>query len=232
MAPSLFKKKEKPPQSAAPAQSPFLAASRAYDDRYAALAALCQRWRIVAFASLATSFVLAVGFSIVKNDQKVLTYVVREKADGGVLSVSPMQQVAAPREDNIRAQLNTWIIGARTVYVDNRAIEVAVTATYNATLPGSPAYSALAAYHTEKSPYARAAQVTVDVAVESVMPLTQDTWQIEWTETTRQRSGKIDSVERWVATVNVKIATPTSRQQVYTNPFGVFVNQYSWATRL
>lgn len=232
MAPSLFKRKDKPQPVAAPAQSPFLAASREYDDRYAKLAAMGHRWRIVAFISLTGWLVTATGFAILKNDQKVLTFVVREKPDGTAGSVTPIQHAAAPREDNIRAQLNTWIIGARTVYVDTRAIEVAVTATYNATLPGSPAYSSLAAYHTEKSPYARAAQVTVDVAVESVMPLTQDTWQIEWTETTRQRSGKIDSVERWVATVNVKIATPTSRQQVYTNPFGVFVNQYSWATRL
>lgn len=213
-------------------RNPYLDARREWQERYGSYIKRESAWRLVATVAVCTSLLLGIGLYKVKADQRVLTYVVEVDAHGDVTNTRRVDAGAKPNEKHIRAQVVEWLTGARTVYVDAKAIRHANDRTYGSTLPASAANRALDQFFSSDSPYARAAKETVDVAVRSAMPLTDDTWRIEWDETIRQRSGKLVSTKSWQATVNVTIATPTTPEQVLANPFGVFVTQFSWAPRL
>lgn len=214
------------------AENPYLAARREWLERYGSYMARERVWRITALGAIVVAAILAIGLWSVKADQRVLTYVVEVDGHGGVIGTRQVAASAKPEEKHIRAQLIEWLTGARTVYVDQRAIERGISKTYASTMPASPARTALGEFHAQQSPYQRAAAETVELEVRSAMPLTADTWRIEWDETVRQRSGKLVSQQTWQATVNIVIAEPTSPQQLVANPFGVFVKQFSWAQRL
>jgi type IV secretion system protein VirB5 len=107
-----------------------------------------------------------------------------------------------------------------------------IITTYAMTAPGSLAYGALSDYQKANDPYQLSQQNTVEVAVNAVMQLSEETWRIEWTETRRQLSGKVLDSKIWQATATVSIIPPTEESQVLLNPVGVYVNNFSWAQRI
>lgn len=118
------------------------------------------------------------------------------------------------------------------MYADNRATKRVVDATYAMTLPDSAAYQTLATYHREHNPYQRAANETVEVAMQTPVQLSKDTWQVEWTETVKNRtSGKLISTQNYQLTANVLIAAPKDEAQLMANPVGLYVRQFSWPVR-
>jgi len=162
----------------------------------------------------------------------VVPYTVETNQHGEITRVTRADVASKPNQRQMVAALRSWVIGARTVYVDMRALQSIVDATYAMTLPDSPAYQQLANYHRENNPYARAANETVEVEVNAVVPVTDETWQVEWTETTKQRSGKIIGTKQMQGTFTVVIAPPTSEAQIMVNPLGIYVRQFAWTSRL
>lgn len=215
-----------------PAASPYDSAKQAWLERYGTYIAAARNWRYAAFVALGLAFLAVGGLVMVKNDQRVVAFVIETNSDGGVTGVSEMKSGAKPEQKHIRAALNDWIIGARVVYVDAKAIDMVNKKTYAMTLPGSAAFQQLSDYHRVNQPYIRAATETVDVRVESVLPLSDNTWRIEWVEVIRTRSGRETKQNRWQATATVEIRTPTSAAELMKNSFGVFVTNFSWSERL
>lgn len=225
-------KRDESKSKAKPSASPYDSAKQEWLERYGTYIAQARNWRIAALGALAVAFLAVGGLVMIKNDQRVVAYVIATNGDGSVTGVSQMQAGVRPEQKHIRAALNEWITGARVVYVDGRAIDAVNKKTYAMTMPGSPAYQELSAYHRANNPYTRASQETVDVRVESVLPLSDSTWRIEWVEVIRGRGGREVRERRWQATATVEIRSPTEASELVKNSFGVFVTNYSWAERL
>lgn len=225
-----MRKTKKP---AAPPESPYVAARREWNERYSDHIVAANNWRIAALGSIGVSLVLAIGFVWVSGQHKVVPYYVETNTYGEVTRVARADKAGQPTEKQMKAALRQWITGARTVYVDARAEQQIVNTTYAMTFPDSPAYSALATYHREQNPYERAQRESVEVSWHGASLIGGDTWQIEWTETIRSRVGKpVGDPITYVATVNTQVATPTEEDTITVNPFGIYVQQFSWTERI
>lgn len=224
-----------PTQSKAPAppETPYLAARREWNERYSNYITAANNWRVAALGSIAVSMILAGGLVWISGQSKVVPYYVETNSYGEVTRVARADKVGQPNERQIKASLRQWINGARTVYADARAQQKIITETYAMTYPDSPAYATLAAYHRDKDPYARAQKETVDVAWHGASFIGGDTWQIEWTETIKSRLGKdIGEPITYIATVNTRYAEPTEEETIIKNPYGIYVQQFSWTERV
>lgn len=88
----------------------------------------------------------------------------------------------------------------------------------------------------DASPFNRAAKETVSVEITSVMPLTPETWQVDWLETVRDRQGAMKGQPtsmRALVTVYTAETTPnTTEEQMRMNPMNVFVRDFSWTKQL
>lgn len=234
----LFKKAdEAAPQEArgtqqAPALSPYLAARREWNERYGDHVKSAHHWRVAALGSIAIALASVGGLIAVSMQSKVVPYAVEINGHGEVARVQRADVFRSPDANQIRASLRDWVLGARTVYTDPAAMKNLIDQTYAETLPDSAAYQQLAEYHRTNNPYQRAASETVSVDVRSAVPVSENSWQVEWTETTRQPSGKEIGSEEWQATFTIAISPPTDEQQVMLNPKGVYVRQFSWTRRL
>lgn len=236
-----MRKNEKPaaartPKNAkapAPPETPYLAARREWNERYSDHISTANNWRIAALGSIAVSLILAGGLVWVSGQAKVVPYYVETNSYGEVTRVQRADKAGQPTQKQIKAALRQWVIGARTVYADSRATQEVVNNTYALTFPDSPAYTTLAAYHRDNNPYQRAQKETVEVSWHGASLIGGDTWQIEWTETIKSRTGKlIGDPITYVATITTRWAAPTEEETITINPYGIYVQQFSWTERV
>lgn len=216
-----------------PPPTPYLDARREWNERYASHIIEARNWRTLA-AFLGLALILsATGNLVQASREKIAVYYVNTDAQGRARDIwQADQSTPGPKTEHIRAALQDWLLGARTVYVDGRAIKRLVDATYAMTLPDSAAHQMLAAYHREHNPYQRAAHETVELALQTPVQLTPDTWQLEWTETVKNRhSGKLIRQQSHQLTAHVVILPPKDEVQLLSNPMGFYVRQFSWPVR-
>ncbi|GAA5098212.1 VirB8/TrbF family protein [Bartonella acomydis] len=212
--------------------NPYILARKEWMERYGDYIKSANSWRLAAFGMIIIT-AMSVGAFIWKvNEQTVVPYIVQTNSVGEVTHLSKANVAAKPNATHIRAALRNWLIGARTVYVDMRAEENLVNQTYSMTLPQSPAYAMLVEYHKQNDPYFRAATETVEIQVNAIVPVSEDTWQIEWTERKRARSGAVIDTKLWQATATIIIAIPKTEKQMMLNPIGLYVKQFAWTPRL
>ena len=85
------------------------------------------------------------------------------------------------------------------------------------------------------NPFKRASKETVSTEITSVIPQSEETWQIDWTETIRDRQGaKLDSY-RMRALITIYVTPPTnqtSEEQIRKNPLGIFIRDFNWSKQL
>jgi len=213
-------------------QSPYLNARNEWNERYGSYIKQTRNWQLATFFSLAIAVGSVAGVAILASQQKVVPYIVETNAFGEVIRTNPADQAHSPNEKEMKAALRNWIIGARTVYVDMRAEKAIVDATYAMTTPDSAAYQQLAAYHRDNDPYHRSVNETVEVQVSAVVPVTNKSWRVEWTETTKQRSGKVLDTKSWEGTFTVMLAPPVSAETIMINPLGIYVQEFAWTPRI
>lgn len=231
----MFKKEKTPPapKAPAPSETPYLAARREWNERYANHIAAANNWRLAALGSIGVALILAVGLAWVAGQHKVVPYMVETNGYGEITRVARSDFAGKPNEKQMKAGLRQWLTGARTVYVDARAEQNIVNTTYAMTYPDSPAYSALATYHRDQNPYQRAQKEIVEVAWHGASFIGGETWQVEWTETVHSRAGKpIGNPVTYVMTAKTMVATPTDEDTITKNPFGIYVQQFSWTERI
>jgi type IV secretion system protein TrbF len=82
-----------------------------------------------------------------------------------------------------------------------------------------------------RTPFRRAEKETVNTEVTSILPQTQQSWQVDWTETVYERqSGKRKERFEMRALVQVYQASPMhmSEETLRSNPLGIYVRDFSW----
>jgi type IV secretory pathway TrbF-like protein len=94
------------------------------------------------------------------------------------------------------------------------------------------AYGAMNEHMRLHDPFERARTETVTVEVQSVLPLSGDSWRIEWREEIKPREAGSSLSQHYQATVTLGFNPPTDEATIRANPMGVYVNSFSWAQRL
>lgn len=131
-----------------------------------------------------------------------------------------------------RAQLAHWVKAARTVYADVAAETQYLKDAYSMLPRTSQAYAKMNAYYKDHVPYERAATETVEVVINSALPISRDVWKVEWTETVSPRNGGAVSVKHWQVDLTISISLGKTIEEMTANPSGVYIMNYSWEPRL
>lgn len=213
-------------------ETPYLAGRREWNERYGSYVKAASNWRLAALGSMGIALCAIGGLIAVSMQTKVVPYAVELNGHQEVVRVQRADLLSAPNANQIRASLRDWIIGARTVYSDRYAMKTLIDRTYAMTMPDGRGFTDLANYHRTNNPYERAANQSVTVDVKVVVPVSDTTWQVEWTETTKEASGKVVGAQDWQGSFTVAVSPPTDAQQIMLNPLGLYVQQFSWTSRL
>ncbi len=222
--------KKMEPSAAADAalDNPYLSARREWNERYGDYIARARNWRWAAFGALAVSLALAIGVAWQAAQSKVVPYVVEVDKLGDAVAVARADRATPTDTRVITAQLAAWIVDVRSVSSDPLAQKSALTHSY--ALTAATATIFLNDYYRQHSPFNQPR--TVAVSVDAVLPISKQTYQIQWSEDARDLQGRDLATTHWIASVTVAFDPPTDERGILSNPLGLYITGISWTQRL
>ena len=214
-----------------PHSAVYLAARREWNERYGSYIAQAHTWRLVALASLGVAFIAVAGVVWIGTQMRVVPYVVQTDKLGDAVAIS-RAEISPPADPRlIRAQLARWVADVRSVYVDVAAEKRVISEAYALVDRNAAGAQTLNDWFSHNDPFRRAQDLTVAIAVESVLPLSANTWRVEWREDIRTRQGVPESSQHWQATMTVSVSPPTNDATILVNPTGLYVESFDWSQR-
>jgi type IV secretion system protein VirB5 len=214
-----------------PHSAVYLAARREWNERYGSYIAQAYAWQLAALASLGVAFVAVAGIAWIGAQNRIVPYIVQTDKLGDAIAIR-RADVAGPTDPRlIRAQLARWVSDVRSVYVDVAAEKHIITEAYAMVDRNAAAGPVLNDWFGRDDPFKRAQDDTVSVAVQSVLPLSGNTWRVEWQEDRRTRQGALESSEQWQATITITINPPTDDATILVNPTGLYIESFDWSRR-
>lgn len=216
-----------------PPSNPYLASRRAWNDHVGNIIAARAMWQIVALFSLLVAAASVGGLIHVATSSKFVPYVVEVDKAGTVEAVKRAARMAPASRAVIEAQVEEFVTLSRRVTTDIALQRAAVRGVFAMMGVGEPCTEKMRQHLIEAHPVERAKQVTVTTAIESVIPQTEDTWQIDWTEHVYARTGELQQEIAMRALVQVFQSEPsaTDEKALKENPLSIYVRDYNWGPR-
>jgi len=209
--------------------SPYLAARRAWDERYGNLITRAKNWRSAAFLALFIALAETGGLIALAMKPKVVPYVVALDSLGRAVASGRADQ-STPTDDKLkRAALFRWVSDLRTVTTDGVAQRRAIDRVYAMIASGSPAQVEVGDFYRNDPPSQRAQTKTTDVDVKAVFATSDQSFQVEWTETLRSISGEVQAEEHWKGSFTIAVNPPSDEGLIRVNPLGIYVTNVSWS---
>jgi len=220
-------------------ENPYLSARRTWNEHVGSVVSSRQTWQVVGILSLLIALAGVGGVIHIGSQSKFIPYVVQVDKMGQTIAAGPV--TAADKADPriVHATVADFITSARMVTPDVALQRKAVFKVYSVLSPNDPATAKMNEWlngNADASPFKRAVKEMVNIEITSVIPQSPDTWQVDWTETTRDRQGALKGQPVPMrALVTVYTAEPTSQttdEQLRNNPMGIYVRDYSWSRLL
>jgi type IV secretion system protein VirB5 len=217
------------------APNPYLDSRRAWNSHVDRAYSAQHTWQLLGVAGLLIGLAGVGGMAYVGSKSKFVPYVIEVNRLGEAVSVGPAQ-VAGPADPRVvRASLASFIASARLVTPDVMLQREAIFRVYGMLHTKDAAAQQMNEWYNgnkESSPFARAAKATVTTDINSVLPISGSSWQVDWQETTRDRTGALVGQPvhmRAMLTVYLEPPSTTGDEAaIQRNPLGIYVQTYTW----
>lgn len=207
----------------------WLSARREWDERYGDLITRAKNWRAMAFLMGGFSLLCLLGLLAQMHRSRVVPFVVAVDSMGRTVSSGVAEQASSADPRVIRADLIEWVEKARSITSDPYAERRYVTQVYDLVAVGSSAQNFLNEFYRTDSPFMRGQTQTVSVDVKSFAPISPTSYELDWTETTRDLNGVTAAKQEWKGVLTIALAPPKDEDTARRNPLGVYVTQINWS---
>lgn len=208
--------------------TPYDRAKAEWDNRIGDARVQAKNWRLVALFALTLATVLAGGLIVQSQKSTVTPYVVEVNSDGLVQAVGPAARITyVPTRPVIHYFLSQFVNSVRSLPLDPIVVKNQWFSAYNYLRQG--AANTLNEIARKEEPLKRVGQETVAVRVKSVVPLSQETYQVRWEETVFSRDGVPAGAKNMTALFTIEIVPPSDEKMLKVNPLGLYIKQFSWS---
>jgi len=213
-------------------ENPYLAARQEWNERYGNLAVAAKTWRLAALLALSVCLVLAVGAIYLASQNTLVPYVVELDRSGLPTHVALANQGLPSQLKTrvVRAQLAQFVKDVREVVTDKALQRRAFTRAYSYLSRQHPAYQRITKFHEDHSPLRD--DETVVVEISQILPLSANSWRIEWQEKSYGRGGRAISSARMAGIATVQVGEEVREETLLLNPLGLYVLDFNWSRDL
>ena len=209
--------------------NPYLAARREWDERYGDLVTRARNWRLMALLSGLIALMATTGIVWLSVRSHVVPFVVLVDNLGRSVA-SGIADQTEPGDDRLkRASIFNWVENLRLITTDAVAQRKAIDRVYSQIASGSAAQTFISEFYRNDPPFKRAQTTTVSVEVKSVLPTSDRTYEIEWSETTRDLFGAVKATDLWKGSLSIAVNPPKDEREARINPLGIYITDMSWA---
>jgi type IV secretion system protein VirB5 len=212
--------------------NPYIAARQEWTERYGSYVKAASAWRIVGVTSLALALV-STSYALYQSTQvRLVPYIVEvDKLGSAVNAGFPAQiEYADPRV--VRAVLAGFVTNFRSVTPDAVVQKQYIDRVYAMLRTTDPATEKVNGWFRSASPFEKAKTATVSVEVNNVVPLSTQSFQIDWTEFERDRKGKEIATRRFRGVATVVLIPPQDEAVIRLNPIGLYLKDFDWTAQI
>ena len=212
--------------------NPYIAARQEWTERYGSYVKAASAWRIVGVTSLALALV-STSYALYQSTQvRLVPYIVEvDKLGSAVNAGFPAQiEYADPRV--VRAVLAGFVTNFRSVTPDAVVQKQYIDRVYAMLRTTDPATEKVNGWFRSASPFEKAKTATVSVEVNNVVPLSTQSFQIDWTEYERDRKGKEVATRRFRGVATVVLIPPQDEAVIRLNPIGLYRKDFDWTAQI
>ena len=223
---SFFKSKAKPPV-AEKGGSPYLNGREEWLERYGSYISRAAQWRMTAFLCLMIATVSITGNVIQASQVKTVPYIIEVDALGKAAVVARADRASATPKRLIQAEIAKCVSDWRTVTADVE-LQQKMIERLSFFMAGS-AKGVLRQWYEANNPYeiAKSGKL-VHVEIKGLpLPVSSDSYRVEWVETVRSHAGVMLDSHTYEATVTIQINPPTADAVLLRNPGGVYITALS-----
>ncbi|MGN1394584.1 MAG: VirB8/TrbF family protein [Succinivibrionaceae bacterium] len=214
--------------------NPFLSTRRTWNDYIAAQTASRKLWQTMTCLSMLIALIAVFGCVYNSTKSKYIPYVVEVDKLGHVAPTSgPLQISTFKNQRVIKATLASFIEEARSVTPDVDIQKNYIIRLYNKINSSDPATMKMNDFlngDPDKNPFKRAETEMVSVEITSILAQSETTYQVEWNEHTRTRTGALKESSHWKALISIYVVDSRdfTEQMIRSNPAGIYVQNFSW----
>lgn len=209
--------------------NPYVEARREWNERYGDYVQQAHHWRTIAIICGLTALVATIGVGYIGAQNRVVPYVVQVDRVGEVAAIARADRAPDVDPRVIKAYLARFVTDWRTVTSDRQAQKSAIDRAYSMLPNGSIALKKLNDYFRARNPFSVSARLIIAASVTNILPISDQTWQVEWEEVTRDLRGEVQSNLRMKVSIIVGITPPTDESLILINPLGVYVTDLNWS---
>lgn len=226
-----MKEREKTWKPEGESVTPYQRARQEWDGRIGAAVLQARNWRLATFASiLFVSMPAVAGMVYLGAQPKAVPHIVEVHSDGSAVyrgQIGQAWQQYRPSEASIRYHLGRFVSNTRMISSDQAVIKKNWLDAYKLVTPD--AMNTLNEYARKHDPFARAAKERVSVQILSMVPITADSWQIDWREEAWGLRGDALGQSYWRGIFKVVSNKPTSEAMLASNPIGLYIDEFHWS---
>lgn len=215
-----------------PPENPYLAARSEWNERYGSYVRAAAAWRTVGIIGL-TMAVIGFGYALYQSSQvKLVPYIVEVDKLGTAASAGFPQQIEYADPRVVRATLGGFVTSFRSVSPDAIVQKQYIDRTYALLRSSDPSTEKINAWFRGNSPFEKARNTTIAIEVNNIVALSNQSYQIDWTELERDRKGKETGIRRFRGIATVTLTAPQDEAVIRLNPIGLYLRDFDWTAQL
>ena len=215
--------------NSAPTESPYLRASREWDNRIGSAAVQAKNWRFAAFGCMGVALLAVGGLIYQANNTNIATYVVPIDTYARPGKIELAGRIYEPSTAEMGYFLADWVRRTRSKSVDPIVIRDNWTAAYH--FVAGPAVGQLNDHAKAHDPFANAGTEAINVEIVSVLARSPHTYQVQWREQAFN-AGAGAPAQNWTGLFTTKVNPPKNEAELRTNPLGIYITSFQWSREL
>lgn len=206
--------------------NPYLNGREEWLERYGSYISRAAQWRMAAFICLLLTGISITGNVMQASQVKTVPYIIEVDKLGKAAVVARADAASSTPKRLIQASVASCISDWRTVTADVE-LQRKMIERLSFFMAGS-AKGVLREWYEANNPYEIAKNKLVHVEVKGLpLPVSPDSYRVEWLETVRSHTGVTLDVHSYEATATIQIHPPTADAVLLRNPGGVYITALS-----